>query len=101
MNVTGNPDCYGINQWAWPEASGSQPAFAIISALFDGSSDINDFECNMLLGKTYIRANPAVSANIGLDDYGAVRTLISDTQHYMQSSSSNWQAVLSFAKTNL
>ena len=39
MDVIGNPDCYGINQWAWPESSGSQPAFAIISALFDGSSD--------------------------------------------------------------
>ncbi len=100
MDVTGNPDCYGINQWAWPESSGSQPAFAIISALFDGSSDINDFECGMLLGNAYIRANPAVSANIGLDDYNAVGTLISDTKKYMQSATSNWTQVVSWTKAN-
>jgi hypothetical protein len=100
MNVTGNPDCYGINQWAWPESSGSQPAFAIISALFDGSSNVNDFECKMLLGSAYIRSNPTITANIGLDDYQAVQTLILDTTNYMKSATSNWQSVVSFAKAN-
>ncbi|GGA18432.1 patatin-like phospholipase family protein [Okeania sp. KiyG1] len=59
---------YGPATWLWPEAVGHTPRIPLLSILMDGSSILDDFEAEMLLGEQqYQRINVQLTENIPLD----------------------------------
>jgi patatin-like phospholipase/acyl hydrolase len=66
QHVEGDELDWGFLQWAEP----------LIGILFDGASEIANFQCSKILGDRYRRINARFRREIKLDDPGAVPELI-------------------------
>ncbi|MGH9930161.1 MAG: patatin-like phospholipase family protein [Pyrinomonadaceae bacterium] len=82
------------------------PALPLMSAFFDGTSEIDDFQCAQLLGGQYgryVRANIPLTTPIALDDYSsaAIQAMKTAVTNYAQpSSTSEWGLIQSWIKNN-
>ena len=107
-----NPvDDWGMAAWINPAATAPEPTYPLLAAMFDGQSQIADFESANFLGGNYRRANPTLPITINLDDCAAIgtandctgsaaNTLTCVAQNYINSSSSGWSEIKQWAYDN-
>jgi uncharacterized protein len=75
---------YGVLGWLRPRQDDGAPAFPLVSTVFDGTSQINDFTSRLMLGAdNYIRVNPQLDQTFSMDDCGAIRAMLAATEHFM------------------
>ncbi len=95
--------------WFWPTSQTSTnngqstytPSIPLLSALMDGTSEVDAYQCGQLLGTRYQRANVPLSQPIELDDYNpAAITAMKNSVSSYTSSSSEWSGILSWIKSN-
>ena len=77
---------YGVLGWLRPRQDDGAPAFPLVSTVFDGTSQINDFSSRLLLGAdNYIRVNPQLDQTFSMDDCGAIPAMLAATERFMAS----------------
>ena len=75
---------YGVLGWLRPRQDDGAPAFPIVSIVFDGTSQINDFTSRLMLGAAnYIRVNPELDQTFSMDDCGAIPGMLAATERFM------------------
>ena len=75
---------WGVLGWLRPRQDDGAPAFPIVSILFDGTSQINDFTARLMLGPdNYIRVNPELDQTFSMDDCGAIPGMLAATERFM------------------
>jgi uncharacterized protein len=75
---------YGVLGWLRPRQDDGAPAFPIVSIVFDGTSQINDFTARLMLGTdNYIRVNPQLHQTFSMDDCGAIPGMLAATERFM------------------
>ena len=75
---------YGVLGWLRPRQDDGAPAFPIVSIVFDGTSQINDFTSRLMLGAAnYIRVNPELDQTFSMDDCGAIPGMLAATDRFM------------------
>ena len=90
--------------WLWPEpqtnGAAYTPALPLMSALFDGTSEIDTYQCRQLLGERFRRANVPLTQPIALDDHSkaAIKTMTESTKSYM--GTSVWTEIESWIEHN-
>jgi len=100
---------WGIGAWLNPVATAPEPEYPLMAAMFDGQSEIADFETANFLGANYRRANPTLAQTINLDDCSAIgnandctgtasNTLVCVAQNYINSSA--WSGIKQWVYTN-
>jgi patatin-like phospholipase/acyl hydrolase len=98
------PMNYGIKNWMWPEASGSTPAMPLMTAMFDGVSDVDSYQCQQLLGNRFQRGNVQLPTPYALDDYQDIATLQGYVNAYLGNDGNapdqNWTDVVKWIKSN-
>jgi len=82
---------YGILAWLSPITRPPTPQFPLLSALMDGVSNVDAFQCGQLLGNNFRRGNVQLTKTIDLDDYKKVDELRKMTETYM--ASAEWKEV--------
>ena len=107
INTVG-PENFGPLFWFFPASQPLQavagqpytPAIPLMSALFDGTSEMDAYQCGQLLRQQYQRANVPLSAPIALDDFSptAITTMTTSTKNYMQGS--EWTNIIGWLRTN-
>jgi len=92
---------YGILGWLWPKNEDPVPAFPLLQVMFDGSSQVNDFQSGLLLPSgQYSRAQVDLGANhVSLADCSSFQTLVDATNDYIQHSQ-DWQNVVNWVSNN-
>jgi hypothetical protein len=78
------------------------PALPLMSAFFDGTSEVDAYQCAQLLGGQYIRANVPLPQPIALNDYStaAITAMQNAVTNYTQPSSSEWTQIQSWIQNN-
>jgi len=90
---------WGMMMWLNPLTVGNEPAFPLMSAMFDGQAQIAHLEASNLLGSSqYQRANPTLTQTINLDDCGAITELKNIATAYI--ASSEWTNIKKWAYSN-
>ncbi|WP_293116168.1 patatin-like phospholipase family protein [Okeania sp. SIO1I7] len=90
---------YGPTTWLWPEAVGHTPGIPLLSILMDGSSIIDDFQAEMLLGEQqYQRINVQLTENIPLDGCSNIGNMQKLVNGYV--SSPEWEKKIEWVKNN-
>ena len=75
---------YGVLGWLRPRQDDGAPAFPLVSTVFDGTSQINDFTSRLMLGTdNYIRVNPQLDQTFSMDDCGAIPGMLAATERFM------------------
>src|SRR5512144_1932215 len=75
---------YGVLGWLRPRQDDGAPAFPLVSTVFDGTSQINDFTSRLMLGAAnYIRVNPELDQTFSMDDCGAISGMLAATERFM------------------
>ena len=75
---------YGVLGWLRPRQDDGAPAFPLVSTVFDGTSQINDFTSRLMLGTdNYIRVNPQLDQTFSMDDCGAIPGMLAETERFM------------------
>ena len=75
---------WGVLGWLRPRQDDGAPAFPIVSILFDGTSQINDFTARLMLGAdNYVRVNPELDQTFSMDDCGAIPGMLAETERFM------------------
>jgi patatin-like phospholipase len=75
---------WGVLGWLRPRQDDGAPAFPIVSILFDGTSQINDFTARLMLGPdNYVRVNPELDQTFSMDDCGAIPGMLAETERFM------------------
>ena len=75
---------YGVLGWLRPRQDDGAPAFPLVSTVFDGTSQINDFTSRLMLGTdNYIRVNPQLDQAFSMDDCGAIAGMLAATERFM------------------
>ena len=75
---------YGVLGWLRPRQDDGAPAFPLVSTVFDGTSQINDFTSRLLLGTdNYIRVNPQLDQTFSMDDCSAIPGMLAETERFM------------------
>ncbi len=75
---------YGVLGWLRPRQDDGAPAFPLVSTVFDGTSQINDFTSRLMLGTdNYIRVNPQLEQTFSMDDCGAIPGMLAETERFM------------------
>ncbi len=75
---------WGVLGWLRPRQDDGAPAFPIVSTVFDGTSQINDFTSRLMLGTdNYIRVNPQLDQTFSMDDCGAIPGMLAATERFM------------------
>ena len=75
---------YGVLGWLRPRQDDGAPAFPLVSTVFDGTSQINDFTSRLMLGTdNYIRVNPHLDQTFSMDDCGAIPGMLAATERFM------------------
>jgi predicted acylesterase/phospholipase RssA len=75
---------WGVLGWLRPRQDDGAPAFPIVSTVFDGTSQINDFTSRLMLGTdNYIRVNPQLDQTFSMDDCGAIPAMLAATERFM------------------
>jgi predicted acylesterase/phospholipase RssA len=75
---------YGVLGWLRPRQDDGAPAFPLVSTVFDGTSQINDFTSRLMLGPSnYIRVNPQLNQTFSMDDCGAIPGMLAATERFM------------------
>ncbi len=82
---------YGILAWLSPVTWPPTPQFPLVSALMDGVSNVDAFQCGQLLGNNFRRGNVQLTKTIDLDDYKKVDELRKMTETYM--ASAEWKEI--------
>jgi uncharacterized protein len=59
---------YGVTDWMWPYAIAPTPASPLLTAMFDGGSAIDQYQCEQILGARLQRGNPVLPQLYALDD---------------------------------
>jgi|SRR5882672_321234 len=85
------PLWYGVLAWLSPLTAPPTPQFPLLSALMDGVSDLDTFQCRQILGNNFRRGNVQLTKPINLDDYQQVGELKKMTEAYM--ASTEWQEI--------
>ena len=85
------PLWYGVVAWLSPITQPPTPQFPLLSALMDGVSDLDTFQCRQILGNNFRRGNVQLTKSINLDDYEQVGELKRMTEAYM--ASTEWQEI--------
>ena len=81
---------WGVASWLRPRQDDGAPAFPIVSTVFDGTSQINDFTSRLMLGAAnYIRVNPELDQTFSMDDCGAIPGMLAATERFM--ATDEWQ----------
>jgi predicted acylesterase/phospholipase RssA len=75
---------WGVLGWLRPRQDDGAPTFPIVSTVFDGTSQINDFTSRLMLGTdNYIRVNPQLGQTFSMDDCGAIPEMLAATERFM------------------
>ena len=75
---------YGVLGWLRPRQDDGAPAFPLVSTVFAGTSQINDFTSRLMLGAAnYIRVNPQLDQTFSMDDCGAIPGMFAATERFM------------------
>ncbi len=75
---------YGVLGWLRPRQDDGAPAFPLVSTVFDGTSQINDFTSRLMLGTdNYIRVNPQLEQTFSMDDCSAIPGMLAETERFM------------------
>ena len=75
---------WGVLGWLRPRQDDGAPAFPIVSTVFDGTSQINDFTSRLLLGMdNYVRVNPQLDETFSMDDCGAIPGMLAETERFI------------------
>jgi predicted acylesterase/phospholipase RssA len=75
---------YGVLGWLRPRQDDGAPAFPLVSTVFDGTSQINDFTSRLMLGSgNYIRVNPQLDQTFSMDDCAAIPGMLAATERFM------------------
>ena len=75
---------YGVLGWLRPRQDDGAPAFPLVSTVFDGTSQINDFTSHLMLGTdNYIRVNPELDQTFSMDDCDAIPAMLATTERFM------------------
>lgn len=101
---------FGVNEcgplfWFWPLAvQGSNnytPSLPMMSVIFDGTSDVDTYQCQQLLGAQYQRANVPLSMPIALNDYSpaAITAMQDSTNNYLEKSE-EWGNIVAWITEN-
>lgn len=102
---------FGPFFWLFPEAQqstqGTQqtytPGMPLTSALFDGVSEVNDYQCSLVIPKgQYKRANVPLTAPVALDDYSpqAIQAMKDAVSSYTGESGGEWAGIVSWINDN-
>lgn len=84
---------YGVLSWLRPRQDDGAPAFPLVSTVFDGTSQINDFTSRLLLGPdNYIRVNVELDQTYSMDDCDAIPEMLAATEQFMASETWQWQS---------
>ena len=95
--------------WFWPTSQTSTnngsptftPAIPLMNAFFDGTSEMDAYQCGQLLGTRYQRANVPLSQPIELNDYSPQTiTAMQNSVTSYTSNSSEWAGIISWIQTN-
>lgn len=90
---------YGPTTWFWPEAVGHTPGIPLLSILSDGSSIIDDFQAEMLLGEQqYQRINVQLQENIPLDGCSKIEQMRGLVHDYF--ASPEWKKKIEWVQNN-
>jgi hypothetical protein len=65
---------YGVLGWLGPRQDDGAPAFPLVSIVFDGTSQINDFTSRLMLG---------ADKTFSMDDCGAIPGMLAATERFM------------------
>jgi hypothetical protein len=72
--------------------------------MFDGTSDVDSYQCRQLLSNRFQRANVTLPARYPLDDYEDITTLQGYVNAYLGNDGStpspNWTAVQTWISNN-
>jgi patatin-like phospholipase len=75
---------WGVLSWLRPRQDDGAPAFPIVSTVFDGTSQINDFTSRLMLGPdNCVRVNPQLDQTFSMDDCGAIPGMLAATERFM------------------
>ncbi|HEV2884726.1 MAG TPA: patatin-like phospholipase family protein [Pyrinomonadaceae bacterium] len=77
------PLLYGVIAWLSPITLPPTPQFPLLSALMDGVSQSDTFQCSHLLGDNFRRGNVRLTEQVEIDDYHKVEELKEMTDAYM------------------
>lgn len=95
--------------WFWPTSQTSTnngaptftPSIPLMNAFFDGTSEMDAYQCGQLLGTRYQRANVPLSQPIELNDYSpqTITAMQNSVTNYT-SKSSEWAGIISWIQSN-
>lgn len=107
INLVG-PQDFGPLFWFFPTSQPIQavagqpytPALPLMSAFFDGTSEMDAYQCGQLLGMRYQRATVNLTQPIALNDYSpaTITAMTNSTNSYIASSA--WTTIVSWLNTN-
>lgn len=93
----GDPFNWGVYRWLNPYSAPPQPALPVLAAFWDGQSEVDAFQADLILGSDrYRRANVMLPEFIAIDDFQAVPQLEEWAQDYI--ASEEWQAIKQWVK---
>ena len=76
---------YGVLGWLRPRQDDGAPAFPLVDAVFDGTSQINDVTSGLILGaENHIRVNPELDQTFSMDDCSAIPAMLAATERFME-----------------
>jgi hypothetical protein len=95
--------------WSWPVSQPDPavagqpytPALPMLTALFDGTSEVDAYQCAQLLPGRFKRANVPLSQPVALNDYSpaAIQAMTNSTNNYVQTSA-EWADIGQWIKGN-
>ena len=92
-------DNCGMAMWLNPLTIGNEPAFPLMSAMFDGQAQIAHLEASNILGSNqYQRANPRLTQTIALDDCSAIDELKNIAAAYI--GTTEWASIKKWTYSN-
>jgi patatin-like phospholipase/acyl hydrolase len=91
---------YPLQQPDPPSGQPYTPALPLMSTVFDGTSDVDAYQCAQLLSGRYMRANVPLSQPIALDDYSpaAITAMENSVNTYL--GGSDWASIGTWITNN-
>lgn len=94
--ITEKDNNWGALEWLDPF---SNPAAPLMSILIDGKSELASYQCEIILGDSYLRVNVPLDENYAMDDPKAVDALIAAAEKYPQEHPEEWKAIIEWVRT--
>ncbi|MEZ4813102.1 MAG: patatin-like phospholipase family protein [Caldisericia bacterium] len=92
---------YNCGYLFWLKGGNGVPSLPILGMLFDGATSEKDtFECNQILGDSYLRLNPMLHGEISLDSYKDIPKLQKIAEDFAVDSNPEWVNAIKWVEKN-